>query len=60
MTFTFIFHRILSILKQGSVTHPAFWILSILLTGQPGQQSPQFGKFSPFFFLLIIIRYGKD
>ena len=36
--------------------YPSFQFLSILLCGQPRQQSPQFCKFS---FLLIIIRSGR-
>ena len=47
---TFMFHIFL-IPKQGRGTYGPFHFLSILLCGQPGQQSPQFGKFS---FLLII------
>ena len=35
-----------SISQQGPDTYHSFRFLSILLCGQPGQQSPQFGKFS--------------
>ena len=52
---SFMFHSF-SILEQSRGTYPSFHILSVLLCGQPGQQSPQFCKFS--FLLLIIIRSG--
>ena len=40
-------------------THPSFHILSVLFSGQPGQQNRQFCWFSFFFFfLLVIIRSG--
>ena len=38
--------------QQGPGTYPSFRFLSILLCGQPGQQSSQFGKFS---FLLLFL-----
>ena len=37
------------------VIYPSFHILPVLICGQPGQLSPQFGKFS--FLLLIMIKY---
>ena len=37
---------VFSIPWQGPCTYPYFRFLSILLCGQLGQQSPQFGKFS--------------
>ena len=40
---------------QGRGIYPSFLFLSVLFCGHPGQQSPQFCKFS---FLLIIIRTG--
>ena len=46
---------VFSIPKQGPGTYPSFRFLSILLFGQPGQQSPQFGKFSFFYCLLLIL-----
>ena len=56
---TFMFHSFFfffSIPWQGQGTYPSFHILSVLFCCQPGEQSPQFCKFS--FFLLIIIRSG--
>ena len=53
MIVTFMFHSLFfcffSIPKQGPGTYPSLGFLSILLCGQPGQQSPQFCKF--YFFL---------
>ena len=37
-----------SIPSQGLGIYPSFRFLSILLFSQPGQQSPQFGKFTFF------------
>ena len=47
---TFMFHSsfFFSIPLQGQGTYPSFHILSVLFSGQPGQQSPQFCKFSFF------------
>ena len=50
---TFIFHSFFSVLEQGQGTFPLFHILSVLFCGQPGQQSPQFCKFSFFCWLLL-------
>ena len=55
ITTTFIFH-IFSIAWQGLGTYPSFYFFSTLLCGQPGLQSPQFGKLS---FLLIITMSGN-
>ena len=44
--------------SKGQGTYPSFYFLSILLCCQPGQQSPQFCKFSFLFFLLFIIKSG--
>ena len=52
-----MFHSFFSILLQGRGTYP-FYILSVLFCGQLGQQSQQFCKFSFFFLLSIIIRFG--
>ena len=54
---TFLFHSFFSIPLQGRGIYPSFHVLSVLFCGQPGQQSPQFCKFS-FMLLLIIIRSG--
>ena len=53
---TFMFHIFL-IPKQGPGIYSSFHFFSILLCGQPKQQSPQSCKFSffLFFFLLLII-----
>ena len=53
ITVTFMFHSFFNSLARSRYFH----FLSILLCGQPGQQSPQFGKFS---FLLIIIKSDRD
>ena len=45
ITVTFKSHSF-SFPKQGPGTYPSFRFLSIFLWGQPGQQSPPFGKFS--------------
>ena len=45
---TFIFHSFFLIPLQSWGTYPSFRFLSILLCGQPKQQSPQFSKFSFF------------
>ena len=50
-----MFHMF-SLPLQGRGTHPSFHFLSVLFCDQPGQQNPQFSKFS--LFLLIIIRFG--
>ena len=61
---TFMFHSFFNSLARSEVFILPFTFLSILLCGQPGQQSPQFCKFSfffvffLFFFLLIIITFG--
>ena len=53
---TFMFHSFFKSLARSRY-YSSFHILSVLFCGQPGQQSPQFCKFS-FFFSLIIIRSG--
>ena len=53
--FICMFHSFFQFKGRGS--YPSFHILSVLFCSQPGQQSPQFCKFS-FFFLLIIIKSG--
>ena len=53
--FTFIFY---SFFKQGRSTYFLFHLLSVSLCGQPEQQSPQFCKFS-FYWWLIITRSGS-
>ena len=45
ITVTFMFHGF-SIHKQGPGTYLSFRFLSILLSAQPEQQIPLFGKFS--------------
>ena len=47
-----------SIVFFNSLARSSFHFLSISLCGQLGQQSLQFGKFSLFFLLLIITRFG--
>ena len=54
---TFMFHSFFSIPLQGPGNYPSFRILSISFCSPPGQQSPQFCKFS--LFLLIIIWSGR-
>ena len=49
---TFMFHSF-SIPKQGRGTYPSFHFLSVLFSGQLGQQSRQFCKFSSFCWLLL-------
>ena len=51
MTVTLIFHSFFSSLARFRY-YPSFLFLSILLCGQPGHRSPQFGKFS---FLMTFI-----
>ena len=41
--------RIFKIPQEGRGTYPSFHFLSVLFCGQPGQQSPQFCKFTFFF-----------
>ena len=48
---TFMFHSF-SIPLRGGVTYPSCHFLSVLICGQPVQQSPQFCKFSIFCWLL--------
>ena len=50
---TFIFQSFFSIPLQGQGIYPSFHFLSLLLCGQPGQQSQQFCKFSIFCWLLL-------
>ena len=61
ITVSFMFHSF-SNSQQGRVSYPSFRFLSTLLCGQPGQQSPQFGKFSSF--LLVdyykVLSSGRD
>ena len=56
ITVTFMFFLI----EQGPGTYLSFCFLSISLSGQPRQQSLQFGKFFlfSFFFLLLIISWS--
>ena len=54
---TFMFH-IFSNPCQGRGTYPSFHFHSVLYCDQPGQQSPEFCKFS--FFLFIIILSGQQ
>ena len=55
---TFMFHSFINFLTR-------FWYLSffslfsILLCGQMAQQSPQFCKFSFFFFVVVVVDYYK-
>ena len=49
---TFMFHCFINSLVSPG-TYPSFSFRSILLRGQPRQQSPQFGKFSFFSFLFF-------
>ena len=55
------FHvSVFSIPLQGPGAYASFHILSILLCGQPRQQSPQFRKFSIFsFFFFFLVDYYK-
>ena len=49
ITVTYMFHSLFfSIHKQGWGTYPSFHFLSVLLSGQTGQKSQQFCKFSLF------------
>ena len=61
ITITFMFQSF-SIPYQSWGTYRSFGFLSILLSGQPEQQSPQFGKFTFSFWLLfgsvVWNRYG--
>ena len=50
ITVTFMFHIFFQFPIKGRGTYLSFRFLSILLCGQSGQQSPQFGK-SSFFFV---------
>ena len=52
---TFMFHSFFNS-TEGRGTYHSFYFFSVLYCRQPGQQSPQFCKFS--FFLLIIIKSG--
>ena len=52
-----MFHNF-SIILQSLGTDPSFGLLSILLYGQPRQQSPEFCKFF-FFFLLTVITSSR-
>ena len=54
ITVTFMLH---SLKKKNSMqgTYLYFRFLSILLCGHLGERSPQFGKFSFFFFLLLTV-----
>ena len=54
-TVTFMFPSFFSHLTRSS-TYPSFRFLLILLWGQQGKQSPQFGRFS---FLLTFTRSGR-
>ena len=56
---TFMFHSFFNSLARSRGTYPSFHFLSVLFCGQPGQQSPQFCKFSFFTIrsgLLVVIR----
>ena len=59
ITVTLMFHSFFNSLTRSKYLY--FFSLSVLLCGQPGQQSPQFGKFSLSFFsfLLTIFRSGR-
>ena len=52
---TFMFHSFFSIPLQGRGIYPSFHFISILLCGQPGQQSPRFCKFSYFFCYWLLL-----
>ena len=58
ITVTFMFNSF-SIPWQGLVIYHSFPFLSVLLSGQPGKQNPQFGKFFFFSFFLTITRSGR-
>ena len=57
ITVAFIFHSF-SILKQGPGIYFSFRFLSVLPCGQQERQSPLFGRFFFFLFLLTITRSG--
>ena len=56
--YTSHFHipQFFSIHLQGQGNYLSFYFLSILLCGQPGQHSSQFGKFS---FFVVVVDYHK-
>ena len=54
---TFMFHSFFSSLARSRYL-PSFCILSTLLCGQPGQQSPQSRKFSLFCWVLLGLVFG--
>ena len=56
---TFMFHSFFNSLG-GRVICPSFHILSISFCGQPGQQSPQFCKFSFFVDYYKVWSSGRD
>ena len=55
ITVTFMFHSFFQIPSKVHLFIFLFAFLSVLLCDQPGQQSPQFGKFSCFLLLLLTI-----
>ena len=52
ITVTFMFHSFLIPLRVRG-TYSSFRFLSLVLSGQSGQQSPQFCRYSSFFFLFF-------